>query len=66
MTLLVSAANGHLGRHVLDALIERGVPASDIVAGVRTPAKADDIAARGIRVVEFDYSRPETLAAGLE
>ncbi|MGC0371081.1 SDR family oxidoreductase [Microbacterium sp. SLBN-111] len=66
MTLLVSAANGHLGRHVLDALIERGVPASDIVAGVRTPAKADDIAARGIHVVEFDYSRPETLTAGLE
>lgn len=66
MTLLVSAATGHLGRLVLDALIERGVPASDIVAGVRTPAKAEDIAARGIRVVEFDYSRPETLTAGFE
>jgi len=66
MTLLVSGANGHLGRHVLDALLERGVPASDIVAGVRTPAKADDIAARGIRVVEFDYFRPETLTAGLD
>ncbi|RWR23236.1 SDR family oxidoreductase [Microbacterium enclense] len=66
MTLFVSAANGHLGRLVLDALLERGISASDIVAGVRTPAAADDLAARGIRVVEFDYARPETLTAGLE
>ena len=66
MTLLVSAATGHLGRLVVDALVDRGVPASDIVAGVRTPAKADDLAARGIRVVEFDYARPDTLSAGLE
>lgn len=66
MTLLVSAASGHLGRLVIDALLARGVAASDVVAGVRTPAKADDLATRGIRVVEFDYSRPETLTAGLE
>jgi NAD(P)H dehydrogenase (quinone) len=66
MTLLVTAASGHLGRLVVDSLLERGVPASDIVAGVRTPAKASDLADRGIRVVEFDYARPETLAPALE
>lgn len=66
MTLLVTAATGHLGRLAIDALRDRGVAASDIVAGVRTPAKADDLAARGIRVVELDYSRPETLAPALE
>lgn len=66
MTLLVTAATGHLGRLAIDALQNRGVAASDIVAGVRTPAKADDLAARGIRVVELDYSRPETLAPALE
>ncbi|WP_278101444.1 SDR family oxidoreductase [Microbacterium proteolyticum] len=66
MTLLVSAASGHLGRLVIDALLARGVAASDLVAGVRTPAKAGDLAARGIRVVEFDYARPDTLTAGLE
>lgn len=66
MTLLVTAATGHLGRLAIDALQNRGVAASDIVAGVRTPAKADDLAARGIRVVELDYSRPETLAPTLE
>lgn len=66
MTLLVTAATGHLGRLVVDALLERGVPASDIVAGARTPAKADDLAERGLRVVELDYSRSETLAPALE
>lgn len=66
MTLLVSAASGHLGRLVIDALLARGVAASDLVAGVRTPAKADDLAERGIRVVEFDYARPDTLTAGLD
>ena len=62
MTLLVTAASGQLGRLVVDALLQRGVPASDIVAGVRTPSKADDLAARGVGVVELDYVRPETLA----
>jgi len=66
MTLLVTAASGHLGRLVVDALLERGVAASDIVAGVRTPAKVADLADRGIRVVEFDYTRPDTLVAALD
>lgn len=65
MTLLVTAASGHLGRLVVDALLERGVPASDIVAGVRTPAKVDDLAARGVHVAELDYARPETFAPAL-
>lgn len=39
MTLLVSAASGHLGRLVIDALLARGVAASDVVAGVRTPPR---------------------------
>ncbi|MBB3156354.1 NAD(P)H dehydrogenase (quinone) [Microbacterium proteolyticum] len=62
MTLLVTAASGQLGRLVVDALLQRGVPASDLVAGVRTLSKADDLAARGVGVVELDYARPETLA----
>lgn len=66
MTLLVTAASGHLGRLVVDALLERGVAASDIVAGVRTPSKVDDLAARGIGVVELDYARADTLAPALE
>lgn len=66
MTFLVTAASGHLGRLVVDALLERGVPASDIVAGARTPAKVDDLAARGVRVAQLDYARPETISAALD
>lgn len=66
MTLLVTAASGQLGRLVIDALLQRGVPASDIVAGVRTPSKAEDLAARGVSVVALDYARPQTLAPAFE
>ncbi|MDQ1083670.1 MULTISPECIES: SDR family oxidoreductase [Microbacterium] len=66
MTILVTAASGHLGRLVVEALLARGTAASDIVAGVRTPARVDDLAERGIRVVELDYTRPDTLAPAFD
>lgn len=66
MTILVTAAGGQLGRLAIDALLARGVGSADIVAGARTPAKLSDLAERGIRVVELDYDRPETIAAALE
>ena len=65
MTTLITAANGALGHLVIDALLGRGVAASDIVAGVRTPAKAADLADRGITVVPLDYDAPETVSAAL-
>lgn len=66
MTILVTAATGHLGRLVIDALQARGVAASDIVAGARTPSKAADLAERGVRVVELDYTVPSSIAAALD
>ncbi|GAB2609448.1 SDR family oxidoreductase [Streptomyces capparidis] len=60
--IVVTAATGQLGRLVVDALLERGVPAAGIVAAVRSPEKARDLAARGVTVREADYERPETLA----
>lgn len=66
MTILVTAATGNLGRLVIDALQTRGVAASDIVAGARTPAKAADLAERGIRVVELEYTVPATISAALD
>ncbi len=62
--ILVTAANGQLGRLTLDALLKR-VPAGQIVAGMRDPAKGADLAAKGITVVAADYSKPETLDAAL-
>jgi NAD(P)H dehydrogenase (quinone) len=63
--ILVTAANGQLGRLTIDALLKI-VPASRIVAGLRDPAKGADLAARGVTVVAADYSKPETLDAALK
>ncbi|GGI45732.1 NAD(P)H dehydrogenase (quinone) [Agromyces flavus] len=65
MTILVTAASGHLGRRVLDALLDRGAAPAEIVAGARDTSKLADVASRGIRVVELDYARPETIAPAL-
>ncbi|OYU89338.1 MAG: NAD(P)-dependent oxidoreductase [Bradyrhizobiaceae bacterium PARB1] len=63
--ILVTAAGGQLGRLTIDALL-RQVPASQIVAGLRDPAKGADLAAKGVTVVAADYSKPETLDAALK
>lgn len=63
MTILVTGTSGHLGHLIVERLLARGAAASDIVAGARTPEKVADL---GVRVVEFDYDRPETVAAALE
>lgn len=59
--IAITGATGQLGRLVIDALL-RTVPAAEIVAVVRSPAKADDLAAKGVQVREGDYEKPETLA----
>ncbi len=63
--IVVTGATGQLGRLVIDELTKT-TEAKDIIAAVRTPAKADDLAERGIQVREADYSRPETLAAAFQ
>lgn len=62
--ILVTGANGQLGRLTIDALLKI-VPAGQIVAGMRDPAKGSDLAAKGIAVVAADYSKPETLDAAV-
>ncbi|MGH4032545.1 SDR family oxidoreductase [Actinomycetota bacterium Odt1-20B] len=62
MSIVVTGATGHLGRLVIDALLDRGVPAAGIAAAVRDKGKAADLAARGIELRIADYSAPETLA----
>lgn len=65
-TYAVTGASGHLGRHVIGALLDRGVTPSDIVAIARTPAKIADLLEQGITIREADYSQPETLTSALE
>jgi len=61
MTIAVTGASGHLGRLVIAKLGQK-VPASEIVALARTPAKAADL---GVTVREADYTKPETLERAL-
>ncbi len=62
--IAVTGATGKLGRLVVAGLLEKA-PASEIIAAVRTPEKAADLAALGVQVREADYERPETLASAL-
>ncbi|AKN69496.1 quinone oxidoreductase [Streptomyces sp. PBH53] len=59
MSIVVTGATGHLGRHVVRQLLEK-VPAEQITAVVRDEAKAADLAARGVRLAVADYNAPET------
>lgn len=63
--IVVTGATGQLGRLVIAQLLERGIPASSLVAAVRSPAKAADLAAHGVQVREADYTKPETLARAI-
>jgi len=58
--IVVTGATGHLGKLVVEGLLQK-VPASEIVAAVRTPEKATDLAARGVQVRKADYSDPTGL-----
>ena len=63
--IIVTGATGQLGRLVIDNLLKR-LPASQIVAAVRSPEKAADLACRGVEVRQADYERPETLVSAFK
>ncbi|PTL59042.1 SDR family oxidoreductase [Paraconexibacter algicola] len=65
-SIAITGSTGQLGRATVTHLLDRGVPAADLVALARTPAAADDLAARGVTVRAFDYDQPETLAPALD
>jgi NAD(P)H dehydrogenase (quinone) len=60
MKILVTGASGHLGRLVVDALLERGVPASDLVATARDPQALSDLADLGVDTPRLDYDDPQS------
>jgi NAD(P)H dehydrogenase (quinone) len=61
MSIVVTAATGHLGTLVIDELLQR-VPADQVVAVARNAAKAAPIADRGVEVRIADYNDPDALA----
>ncbi|MFI7454263.1 SDR family oxidoreductase [Nonomuraea sp. NPDC049714] len=63
MSLVVTGATGRLGRLVVEALLERGVTPSEIVATGRDIQKIKDLADRGVTVRRADFDEPDGLAA---
>ncbi|ROO62955.1 NAD(P)H dehydrogenase (quinone) [Micromonospora sp. Llam0] len=63
--ITVTGAAGQLGRLVVDELLDGGLSPAQIVAVVRNPDKADDLAARGVQVRHGDYDQPQTLGPAL-
>src|ERR1700721_1730880 len=59
VSVIVTGASGQLGRLVIDHLLAT-VPAYEVTAVARDPAKAGDLAARGVTVAVADYNSPES------
>ncbi|RAG81438.1 NAD(P)-dependent oxidoreductase [Streptacidiphilus pinicola] len=66
MTLVVTAATGQLGRLVVENLLDRGVPAADIVATGRDLGRLKDLADRGVQLRVADYDDPASLRAAFD
>jgi NAD(P)H dehydrogenase (quinone) len=63
--IIVTGASGQLGRLVIAELLKR-VPAEQIVAAVRDPGKAADLADQGVLVRHADYNDPASLDSAFE
>ncbi|MEI6361768.1 MAG: SDR family oxidoreductase [Actinomycetes bacterium] len=63
MSIVVTGATGQLGHLVVEALLDRGVPASEITAVGRSTDKLADLADRGVTVMAADYTDPASLDA---
>lgn len=63
--IVITGATGNLGQLVIAKLLET-VPASNIIAAVRNPAKAADLAAKGVQVRQADYGSADSLDAAFK
>ena len=63
--LTVTGASGRLGRLVVTGLLDAGVPATEVVAVVRSPEKVADLAERGVQVRRADYDDAAAVEAAL-
>jgi NAD(P)H dehydrogenase (quinone) len=63
--IVITGATGHLGRLVIEQLLQR-VSASQIAVAVRNVGKAAEFSERGIDVRQADYEKPETLRTAFD
>ena len=65
MSIVVTGATGQLGRHVIEALLQRNIPADRIVAAGRSTEKLAGFAARGVQVQAMDYDDAASVASAI-
>ena len=63
--IVITGASGQLGRLVIQSLLTK-VAASRIVAAVRNPQKASDLAALGVQIRRADYTDSASLDAAFQ
>jgi NAD(P)H dehydrogenase (quinone) len=63
--IAITGASGQLGRLVIAELLKT-VPAAQLVAVVRDPAKVSELAARGVQVRQADYGNAAALQAAFK
>jgi NAD(P)H dehydrogenase (quinone) len=61
--IIISGASGGLAGETVEALLARGVKASDLILVSRSPDKLADLAAKGATVRQGDFDKPESLPA---
>jgi NAD(P)H dehydrogenase (quinone) len=67
MSIVITGATGHLGKLVVDSLLDLGVEPSDVVAAGRDKEKlAAHYGPKGVRTVEIDYDDPESLETAFQ
>ena len=63
MSVVVTGATGHLGRLIVEDLLDNGVHADQVVATGRRVERLADLAERGVRVLAADLDDPASLRA---
>jgi NAD(P)H dehydrogenase (quinone) len=66
MSIVVTGATGHLGRLVVESLIERGATPAEVVATGRDPERLAPLADLGVRTAVADYTDSAALDTALE
>ncbi len=66
MSVVVTGATGHLGRLVVEELLERGVPADQVLATGRDAGRLAEVGALGVRTAAVDHDDPSTLDGVLQ
>jgi NAD(P)H dehydrogenase (quinone) len=66
MTIVVTGATGPFGRHAVDTLLARDIPAGQIVATGRSIEKIQELQDLGVRTERADYNSPEDLKRVLD